>query len=76
MIKVKDDMGKLKHCVISNTKDQLIQMVSAFNETKYGDKLIDFMDTYGLISLKDATVEQLQEYISTRLCPQEKEVGK
>ena len=67
-------MSKLKHCVIGKTKDELIQMVSAFNETKYGDKLIDFMDTYGLIGLQDATVEQLREYISMRLCPQEREV--
>ena len=69
-------MSRLKHCVIGKTKYELIQMVSAFNETKYGDKLIDFMDTYGLMCLQDATVEQLQEYISTRLCPQEKGVEK
>ena len=69
-------MNKLKHCVIGKTKGQLIEMVNAFNETKYGDKMIDFMNTYGLIGLQDATAEQLQEYISTRLCPQEKGVTK
>lgn len=69
-------MSKLKHCVIGKTKDQLMQIVNAFNETKYGDKMIDFMNTYGLVGLQDATVEQLQEYISTHLCPQEKGVTK
>ena len=65
-------MSKLKYCVIGKTKDQLIQMVSAFNETKYGDKLIEFMDAYNLIGLQDATISQLQEFISTKLCPMEK----
>lgn len=65
-------MSKLKHCVIGKTKTELIQMVSAFNETKYGDKLIEFMDTYNLTGLQDATIDQLQEFISTKLCPMEK----
>lgn len=69
-------MAKLKHCVVGRTKDELITMISNSCETKYGEKLVDFLHAYGLHGLKDATVEQLQEYISTRLCPQEKGVGK
>ena len=65
-------MSKLKHCVIGKTKTELIQMVSLFNETKHGDKLIEFMDAYNLTGLQDATIDQLQEFISTKLCPMEK----
>lgn len=68
-------MSKLKHCVIGKTQSQLIEIISSQGD-RYGDKLLDFMETYKLICLKDATIEQLQEYISTRLCPQEKGVGK
>ena len=64
---------RLKHCVIGRTKDELIKAISSQSD-RYGDKLLEFMDMNNLICLKDATVDQLQEYISTRLCPQEREV--
>ena len=64
---------RLKHCIIGRTKDELIMVISNQSD-KYGDKLVDFLHTYKLVGLKDATVEQLQEYISMRLCPQEMEV--
>jgi len=66
---------RLKHCVVGRTKDELIMVISNQSD-KYGDKLVDFLHTYKLVGLKDATVEQLQEYISTRLCPQEKGIEK
>ena len=66
---------KLKHCVIGRTKDELIKFLSDHSKTKYGEKLVEFLETYKLVGLKDATVEQLQEYISA-MCPQEKGVEK
>ena len=45
-------------------RDRLIQYISE-RSSLYGDKLLDFMETYGLTGLQNATVEQLQEYIVT-----------
>lgn len=42
--------------------DSLIARISAASN-KYGDKLVDFMARYGLFALKDASPEQLEEYI-------------
>lgn len=64
-------MGKLKTCVLNCTKDDLIKVILG-KSSRYGDKLVEFMDLYKLKNLKDATVEQLQEYISVHLCPQER----
>lgn len=64
---------RLKHCVVGRTKDELIKFLSDHSKTKYGEKLVEFLETYKLVGLKDATVEQLQEYISA-MCPQEREV--
>lgn len=57
-------MAKLTTCIITSdrTKDQLITYLSERSD-RYGDKLVKFMDTYGLINLQQATVEQLREYI-------------
>lgn len=60
-------MTKLKTCVITATKDELINVISS-QSNRYGDKLIDFMDTYGLINLQQATVQQLREYVSAKCC--------
>ena len=68
-----DEKPRLKHCVMGRTKDELIKFLSDYSKTKYGEKLVEFLETYKLVGLKDATVEQLQEYISA-MCPQEREV--
>ena len=49
------------------TKDELIKQISRASETRYGDELIKFMDTYGLINLQQATRKQLEEYIANNL---------
>jgi hypothetical protein len=59
-------MKKLRVCLINKIKDELINIISSKSD-RYGDKLIDFLDRNNLISLKDATVEQLQNYISNYL---------
>jgi hypothetical protein len=43
-------------------KDQLIKIISR-SSSRYGDKLLDFMDQYKLNRLKDANAKQLEEYI-------------
>ena len=48
----------------SKSKDELIMEISNACETRYGDKLIEFMDMYGLTNLQSATKKQLQEYIN------------
>lgn len=53
-------------CVISKTKDELINIISSKSD-RYGDKLIDFLDKNNLMSLQDSTVEQLQNYMSNYL---------
>ena len=54
---------KLKYCKITNdkNKDFLIQTISDADLS--GNKLIEFMDKYHLIGLKDATTEQLESFI-------------
>lgn len=49
------------------TKSELIERISRASKTKYGDELIKFMDTYGLINLQQATRKQLEEYIANNL---------
>lgn len=51
----------------SKSKDELIMEISGASQTKYGDELIKFMDTYGLINLQSATRKQLEEYIANNL---------
>ena len=51
----------------SKSKDELIMEISNACETCYGDELIKFMDTYGLINLQQATRKQLEEYIANNL---------
>lgn len=46
----------------TRTKDELIMYLSERSD-RYGDKLVEFMDNYHLISLQEATVEQLREYV-------------
>ena len=62
-------MSKLRHCVIGKTQSQLIEIISSQCD-RYGDKLLEFMDMYKLTCLQEATTEQLGEYISQCLCPQ------
>lgn len=48
-------------------EDCLIQMISDASkaiENPHKDLLLDFLDCYNLFGLKDATQEQLQEYIT------------
>lgn len=40
----------------------LIRFISA-HSSRYGDKLLDFMERYGLSNLASATEEQLTEYV-------------
>lgn len=42
--------------------DRLIKIISR-SSSRYGDKLLDFMDQYKLNGLKDANAKQLEEYI-------------
>lgn len=42
--------------------DKLINVISR-SSSRYGDKLLDFMDQYKLNGLKDARAKQLEEYI-------------
>lgn len=42
--------------------DRLIKIISR-SSSRYGDKLLDFMDQYKLNGLKDARAKQLEEYI-------------
>ena len=72
---IKEKMEKLKVCVLNATKDELIQVISS-RSSRYGDKLIDFMDRYSLYCLQDATVQQLREYVSDNLCPCRKNIDK
>lgn len=68
-------MAKLRTCVLGKSKDDLIKAISSQSD-KYNDRLIEFMNIYEIGGLKEATVEQLGEYISMNLCKQEKERGK
>lgn len=51
----------------TKSKDELIMEISSASKTKYGDTLIDFMNTYGLNNLQNATRKQLEEYIANNL---------
>ncbi len=42
----------------------LIGVISAAGD-RYGSRLLDFMERYGLHSLMQATEEQLREYVQT-----------
>lgn len=42
--------------------DDLINIISAAGD-RYGNRLLEFMDRYGLQSLAQATEEQLREYV-------------
>ena len=57
-------MPKKKHCTITTnkTKDFLIQTISELSD-KQGNKLVEFLDKYHLVGLKDATIEQLENFI-------------
>lgn len=55
-------------------QSQLIQIISDRSD-RYGNMLLDFMSKYNLMCLKDATVEQLSEYIKNNL-EGEKENGR
>lgn len=55
-------------------QSQLIQIISDRSD-RYGNMLLDFMSKYNLMALKDATVEQLSEYIKNNL-EGEKENGR
>lgn len=54
---------KLRYCKITKDKnrDLLIQTISEADPSGY--KLIEFMDKYQLVGLKDATIEQLESFI-------------
>ena len=57
-----DSVRKIKSMPGHGTKSELIEKISKASNM-YGDLLVDFMDKYKLLSLKDASVEQLTEYI-------------
>ena len=48
---------------IDQEKNRLIELISRQSDF-YGNKLVDFMDTYHLNNLQSATVAQLQEYVA------------
>ena len=68
---------KLTTCVIGKNQNKVVDPVRAQkndmidfisrHSSRYGDKLVDFMESYNLINLEEATVPQLQEYIATHL---------
>ena len=47
---------------INQERDELVGMISHHSD-KYGDRLLEFMDTYHLASLQQATVLQLREFV-------------
>lgn len=63
-------MAKLTTSVISE-KDRLIKIISE-NSSKYGDKLIQFMELNHLNGLRYATVSQLQYFVAK--CALEKQI--
>lgn len=63
-------MAKLTTFTI-NEKDRLIKIISE-NSSKYGDKLIQFMDLNHLNGLRYATVPQLQNFVAK--CALEKQI--
>lgn len=58
---------KLRYCKITSdrNKDFLIQTISEADRS--GNKLIEFMNKYNLVGLKDATIEQLESFILDNL---------
>ena len=44
------------------SKTEMIKTISRASD-RYGDKLVDFMDAYGLRCLLDASERQLSEFI-------------
>lgn len=63
-------MDKLSICLIGKIRDDLIDIISRKSD-RSGDKLLDFLNKNNLISLQDATVEQLQSYISNYIKEEE-----
>lgn len=57
---------KLTKCNFSDKKSFLIRIISNAGD-EYGNKLVDFLTKYKLVGLKDATVEQLEQYITNDL---------
>lgn len=56
-------MKRRKHLLKTDTKkSQLIKVISTASD-RYGDKLLDFMETYQLTGLNNASTMQLEEYI-------------
>lgn len=49
-----------------NGIDDLITVISSASD-RYGDKLLDFMMQYNLLSLSEAQRWQLQEYVNTEM---------
>ena len=48
-------------------ESELIQVISSACVTPYGELLVEFMDKYNLPNLKEASVEQLEEFIESRM---------
>lgn len=46
------------------SKNKLISVISTASD-HYGDRLIEFMNRYGLYNLAQATEQQLEEFIKT-----------
>lgn len=57
--------------VVESEKSKLIRYISD-RSNRYGDKLIEFMDTYNLMKLQDATEAQLYDFIATHFQPNQK----
>lgn len=53
---------KLSKCKIEDTKAFLIKTISETSSDKHENKLVEFMDKFKLTDLKNATVEQLQDF--------------
>lgn len=62
-------MAKLTTSII-NEKDRLIKIISE-NSSKYGDKLVEFMNRNRIYGLRDATVSQLQYFVTKCLVKQQ-----
>jgi len=54
--------NKYKVSKSADQKDRFIKVISK-SSSRYGDKLLDFMEQYKLNGLKDANAKQLEEYI-------------
>ena len=60
---IADQMRRMKK--VTGETSKLIRTISKAGD-RYGNLLLEFMETYGLTGLYQATAEQLREFISKK----------